>query len=403
MLSGDLLRARVVRGVVKAQYVSLSDVDIATLAGLALELFAGYEGRSRGDLLEGASAAAPRSDRKLWDGFCDVLEKGCEFRAVDGARSQALRQRLWEEGARLFPLGSLPAGGSSVTRIQVLENVGRDFGLSIDEVEAAMFGDLPSEQILDSAPKWSAQQLIERYNLALAQGILLHSMRLCVTFQDPTPVKVRKVLRYVKFFRLLFDLDHSNSDNPCISIEGPLAILESTKAYGMRMAGLLSLLLLVPGVELGATIRWKRRDCEFRVMPEDGLVTHAKDSGSWVPQEFVALVERFRVLLGRDRVSQSSNIFPLTGPHAAVPDIRLSTPDREWFVEVVWPWQRATAKFVDAVIQHAPDNYVLLLSEKAVDPDVRERLVRHGDSRMILYKATPPAEKVLKGRVTQPC
>lgn len=400
MLGGDLLRARVVRGVVKAQYLSLGDVEGMALAGLALELFAGFEGRSRGDLLEGVAAAAPRADRKLWDGFSDVLEKACEFRAVDGAKSQAMRQRLWEEGARHFPLGCVVSGTAPPeTRAAVLERVGGEFGLSAAEIDAAMFGDLPSEQVLDVAPRWSPQQLVERYNLSLAQGILLHSVRLNLTFQDPSPVNVRKVLRYIKFFRLLFELDNSDANKPGITIEGPLSILESTKAYGMRMAGLLSLLLLVPGMELTASIRWKRRECEFRVVPEDGLVTHAKDSGSWIPQEFVALVERFRTLLGRDHVAPSNVIFPLTGPHAAVPDIRLSLPGSELFIEVVWPWQRKSFAFVDAVLEHAPAGYVLLLCEKAIGADVRERVAAMNDSRIMLYRATPPAEKVLKGRL----
>jgi predicted nuclease of restriction endonuclease-like RecB superfamily len=100
----------------------------------------------------------------------------------------------------------------------------------LPEVRETLYSDLPGHRRLvgwDGEPL-TAQALVDRYNLALAQGPLLTARRLTLRALAPELLRVRKVLRWLKFCRLVAEVRHIGEDWS-LEVEGPGAMLALRK------------------------------------------------------------------------------------------------------------------------------------------------------------------------------
>ena len=78
-----------------------------------------------------------------------------------------------------------------------------------------------------------------------AQGLLLTAERLDIRAPWPEPLRLRQLLRYLKFFGLLFQTSGgSRGEGLHVRVDGPLSVLESSNRYGLQLAEFLPALLL---------------------------------------------------------------------------------------------------------------------------------------------------------------
>src|SRR5262249_11126520 len=76
--------------------------------------------------------------------------------------------------------------------------------------------------------------------------------------------------------------------------------------------------------ELRAELRWgpKRKPKDFSLSPRDGLISHAADTGMYVPPELAMFVELFRKKISGWDITEETDILPL-GNSMWIPDYRL--------------------------------------------------------------------------------
>ena len=120
----------------------------------------------------------------------------------------------------------------------------------------ALFADLRDENRLLRFEDITAQRLIDRYNVALAQAVLLRSVHVKVEVRNERPPRYRQLFRRLKFHRLLYHVEGNMNDGYVFHIDGPLSLFSATTKYGLQVALFLPALLPCSDFRLEAELRW---------------------------------------------------------------------------------------------------------------------------------------------------
>src|SRR5262249_30673926 len=236
MLTGNLVRVRYARQRIIPYYTDAADPDWLASAERLLELFRGQEGRSRGELDEDlADAFGDEGGQLVYRGLAKLLEDRCEFEVVSGHPPERLREAVFRAAAEARQGGSTSpneqtiARPTSLDRNAVLRRVADELGMTADEVDHGLFADLKSEQRLIRFKDISAERLLQRYNVALAQAVLLRSTRVHVAVRHESPARYRQLLRLVKFHRLICEVERTGEDCYQLHLDGPLSLFSATQ------------------------------------------------------------------------------------------------------------------------------------------------------------------------------
>ena len=230
-----------------------------------------------------------------------------------------------------------------------------------------MFADLKSEQRLAAFKDISPERLLQRYNVGLAQALLLRAVRVRVVVRREPPARHRQLLRQAKFHRLICDFEPGGPDEQIMTLDGPLSLFSATQKYGLQLAMFLPTILLCRDFELTADLLWgpQKRPKTFVLTPREGLVSHARDAGAWTPPELRMFVELFRKRIETWELSEETEVYPL-GRGFWVPDFRLThrTTGQVILLEVLGFWRKASAeKHLALLREHARMPFLLAVSD----------------------------------------
>ena len=99
--------------------------------------------------------------------------------------------------------------------------------------------DLAEHRRLQTAILPTPPALLERYNLALAQGLAFYASSLRVRTDTQNALELRKLLRWLKWSRLVADV-RRDGDEWALTVEGPGAMFDMQKKYGLQLANFLA-------------------------------------------------------------------------------------------------------------------------------------------------------------------
>ncbi len=270
---------------------------------------------------------------------------------------------------RCAPTGAGAAHRNVFRRDEIIKAVAADLNLEPDAVMNALFADLRDENRLLRFDDLTALRLIDRYNVALAQAVLLRSVNVRAEVRNERPQRYRQFLRKLKFHRLLHRVEGNMSDGYVFYIDGPLSLFSATTKYGMQVAMFLPSLLSCSNFRLEAELRWgpRREVRSFYLDSRDGLVSHVQDTGTYVPVELTAFVERFRQVAPEWEISEATNIFELGREGVWVPDYRAvhTATGVDVFIDVVGYWKKSSLERLTRLLPvHGPARFVLAISER---------------------------------------
>ena len=194
-----------------------------------------------------------------------------------------------------------------------MREAANELSLTPEIVEQGLFADLKSEQRLVHFKDISAEHLLQRYNVALAQAVLYRCTGLHVTIRNEPPQRYRQLLRRVKFHRLLCEMERVGENTWRLHLDGPLSLFSATQKYGLQLALFFPAVLLCRDFEVRAELRWgpQRKPKVFLATPSDGLASHYADSGTYVPPELGMFVELFRKRVTDWDIVEETDVFPL--------------------------------------------------------------------------------------------
>lgn len=352
MLTGRLLDHSRRNGVLSPRFVDPAKPGHLALAEALLGLLATQVGRPRGEV-EAAlgELGAPDVPARLAPGLVHLLLRRCTFEVSAATDPQLLRAGIFDAAAPAWggQAASRDAGAAAYIpppaslaelpawRERVLRAAGGGLGLSPAAAEAQLFADLPDNQRLQELRPITAEGLLYRYNVAQVQGLLLQAERLTLTAPWPPVTRLRQLMRYLKFFGLLYSL-RREGDALQLTADGPLSLLGATGRYGMNLAQFFPALLLWPdNWRLTASVRLRpgQPTAELTVQPHPWLRSHYPDQGQWVPEELAAFIDGMATRGQGWQAEPAAELLPLPDNRFLIPDVVLRHPGdgRRFFLE----------------------------------------------------------------------
>ncbi len=376
MLNGPLVRIRTARQRIIPLYLNRESPDWLEVAESLLLIFREGVGLTRGEIEaeidemvgEGMATLAHR-------GLAKILEDRAEFEVVADVPPETIREKVFSAAAEHRK--ALRAAGlrAPFSRETVLDAVAQELNLEPEKLAASLFADLKDENRLLSFDDMTAQRLVDRYNVGLAQAVLLRSVRITAEVRHEKPARYRQLFRQLKFHRLLYRVEGTMADGYTLQIDGPLSLFSATNKYGLQMALFLPSLLSCADFRLDAELRWgpKREPRSFHLESNDGLVSHRDDAGTYVPAELTAFLDRFRQVAPAWEVSEATEVIELGREGVWVPDYRFvhKATGTDVFVEVVGFWKRSSLERLLRLLPRlGPKRFVLAISDRLkVDED----------------------------------
>ena len=166
-----------------------------------------------------------------------------------------------------------------------------------------LYGDLPYYDCLDKFDDITEQQLLDRYDVALVQGILLSAKNITVTVRTREIPRLRRLFTYLRFFQLLCTLDgdatpmsarEQNADSANknaqfyemrMRIDGPASILEQSRRYGLQLAIFFPAICTMDEWELEANVEWKERTALLKLDHTSALKCPYQNFAAYLPDE----------------------------------------------------------------------------------------------------------------------
>ena len=279
MLPIELLRTKIYKGKIFPIFCSVGFGN-GTNYELANKLTALFENvvktnQRKNLLLEKKISLESEYDYKLVRGLFTILERravfGNSFANIDPI---VLRKKIFEESTK---------SGLALTdskRDQIIQNVVKQYDdLSKQDIEKAMWGDKEENLLLMKFHRIDPKDLLLWYNFSLAQTLLFRCTNM--EFYVEGGIHWKQVLRNVKKFGLMYNLEEQKSDNSRNNdeeyikcrLEGPLSLFKLTDRYGTSMAKLLSWITRAPTWNIAGSIIKKndygRKIYQFSMSNED--------------------------------------------------------------------------------------------------------------------------------------
>lgn len=398
MLTSDLVLARLYRGEVKPRYVDARDAELLELAEQLIAIFAGHLGCSRDALdRELKDLLGSGTDFQLHRALAKLLLDRCDFATASDVEPEVLRQALFEASAEHYRRTLAEGEVFHFDRAAVVTAVAEGLSLSAQQVEAGLYADLKGEQVLEHWKPCNAPWLLDRYNVALAQGVLLRATTLRLRLQEESTLRQRELFRRIKFFRLLHRVQGMGENQWLIDLDGPLSVFKASGKYGIQMANFLPTLLHFDCWSLEAQVAWgkKRRPAKFKLTSDDGLRTvSAPLKGQWQPPELAWLPEQFDKLDSAWQLSTEAEVVVVGGQSVLVPDFVFQHADgRRVIMEVLGFWRRGSLeRRLDELRRKGPKNILLAVSKQLLteEDDLSDLPVE-----VYVFRQAPVARKVL--------
>ena len=396
MLTGKQVRVRVSKGQLIPLYIDATANNFKLLAGQLVGVFRQAVGLSRSEMEEQLDTLVGEGPGSLLNqGLAKLLEDRCEFEVSAEQPPDQLREHV-------FAAAATARQAKEFDRNAVLEQCATELGLGAEQLLRGLFADLKDEQRLLSFDDTTPDALLLRYNVALAQAILLRSTSLEVHVWGETPARYRQLFRAIKFHKLLGTFHPDGTKGYRIVLDGPLSLFSSTQKYGLQLANLLPTLLHCKAFDLQATVKWgaDRKQLGFHISPTDGLRSHTPDFGVYTPRELQLFEENFRADVADWTINSDPHPQTIDGT-TWVPDFQLThtASGKTVYLEIIGFWRK-----VDVVQQlkrlrsGLPGQFLLAVSEAFRADEVDEVEFGQGVYR---YKRLPVATEV--ARLAEQC
>ncbi len=326
-----------------------------------------------------------------------------DYRIVRGFAHLALAEATFVEGIQevaaatlrqeTFTLAARVGYGEKQTS-SVLQTMASRHGLAPETVRDALYADLPERHILTTLADFTPERLIDRYNLAQAQGLLYGALYLRITAHRNVPGEYRRLFHQLKFHGLMYAVEGNLEDGYQIYVDGPASLFRQTRKYGIKMAIFLPALLQITRWEMQAVLRMGDREMVYRLDSDSPLRSHRAPPPVYDSLLEKSFGERWGKLNTPWVLEREVEIIDLKGT-VFVPDFALRHPDgRIAHVEIMGFWHPDYLRRKLSKVRRAgKQNLILAISDRlnVGDEDIQEL-----PGPVIFFKGKLDPRKVLE-------
>lgn len=392
MLTRDLLLFSVRKGKIRPRFLKRKEAELEPLAQAMVGVAKEAVGRPKREIDEALSALAlgakrPKVARGLAKLLTDRLEVAEPEAAVSERREATFRAAM-EALATVAPDGDIEDFAAGVAAV---------VGVPLDALRSELHADLPDARPVVSFDELSAPALLDRYDLALAQGLVLHAKALVLDLPPLGRAEVRRTLRFMRFCRLVGTAEaRAGGEGIRLTVEGPAAIFEGAKSYGLQLASFLTVVPTLPEWRLQAEVALPRRaPATLELSEADPLVASFAGGAGHVPKELRAAAA------GLEAKGWTVDLSPPPRTSGAkgvrVPDFALVAEDGRCLeVELFHRFHRgALARRLDELLEHPEPNLRLGVDRALVkDPEMSGRCESH--AQVFLFRGFPTQRTLVR-------
>jgi hypothetical protein len=329
-----------------------------------LDTYAARVGCSRDEIDEALDAfEVPARDRVAALGLRKVIDDRADFSLPEGVDPEKLRDALFTAAASAHRALDVR---ERFDREKILAEVAQGLSLTPEALEAGLYADLRGAELLRGLQPLTPEAALERYNLGLAQAILLRATRVTVRVSGEGARTYRRLFRAARFHQLLHVVrpvapPPAPAEEPPrkgrkkkqaepepagyeIELDGPYSLFDSVQRYGFRLALFLPSVLACRTFQVHADVLWgkERTPAALSITPADGLVSHAPEMPD-TTAELDLFSAAFTRLGSSWSVARSERVFALPGEEVCAPDLVFTSAEtgEEVHMEVFGFWSRA--------------------------------------------------------------
>lgn len=337
MLTKSLIKFKRCGAELKPSFVDVKNRKELELAQRLINYFASAVGKSRGEIEE-ESKVDPVADFGLEHkaGYTKLLWDRCSFEGVD--TDEGFAEKRWKLLTAAEKLRQSTYFDNYESFQETFEHIR---GEDLESLGSSFYGDLPSHQNLVTFASIEPSQLLERYNVALVQGLLFHARSLAVQLTCDTLGQKRLFLQNLRFHRLLINrLVTGDAGEHSFELEGPLSLFGGTKVYGQRLANFFPRLILLGEWSLEASIEMGKRGGLLRLDHSQGLKSHYREQRRYIPLEFEQFLEAFKREKSGWRAGIGQELYRANASKHIVPDFCFQKAGQKVYLELFHRWHR---------------------------------------------------------------
>lgn len=339
MLTKDLIRYRIKDNNIFPTLIDTGNKNYQEMASALLQVFRESAGKQRVELDEESQAVCEafptrllvaRGLRKLLMDRTDfqqpVNEDFIDFRADIFARSAA----FWK----------------TATAASSLEDLNKKMPQNAEDASAGirenLYGDLSEFQRVERFRKFTVQQLLDRYNIAQAQGLIITSHSLTAEIHAPEIESVRQLVKHLRFRQLLAEISQQEDSRLILRVDGPMNLFFQTQKYGLNLALFFPALLHHAQWKISAVVQPKRQKTYQLTLDQDSrLKPYSHHFSSYVPEEVKQFQTAFVDKVSEWRISPGSRFLDIRGENYCFPDYQLQhDAGAELALELFHSWHK---------------------------------------------------------------
>ncbi len=325
-------------------------------------------------------------DYHLIRGLALLLDRRSVFKCISRADPPTLRQKIFQATGKTGPTIT------TEQREKILGKVAAQLEISLEELEETMYSDLESELKLQEFKPISAQHLLEKYNLSLAQTLLFDSTEIRFTVSG----NWQKIFFKTKRLGLIYEAYKNNE--VWVKIDGPASLFKLTRRYGTAIAKLLPTILANPKWTVEAKILWKFTNKIYTFKLEswkhspifgDKQALEAYDSA--VEEDFA---NRFKALNSGWQLKREPEPV-LAGKHVLIPDFSFEREGAKLYMEIVGFWTTEYLRRKIEKLKKTEENMLVAVDENLACERV-SKLQKRQSLNIIYYRNKIPLPPVLE-------
>lgn len=389
MLNIELLRTTYRNGKYFCRFTDPGKEENRQTARSLLMIFRQGAGRCRSELAtltHQVVLSAP--DPKMAAGLEKLLNDMADFSAADPERDYGtLRQELFRRSGEL------------ISRTEDFSE--EHYRKMLNAPCFDIYGDLPDFEILNTFKEISEEDLLNRYNTALVQTMLLYTDKLLLTIKDPETAELRKVVKFMKFFRLLSEIRQLPSGGVHLEISGPGALLENARKYGLLLGSFFPAVLNLKRYTLEAEITLRSRKGKLILDEKSGLVSHYRNISAYVPEE-IRLFHRSIKEKGEEwQIIGETPFINMGKEGVCFPDLSFRNKEgKVCHLELFHRWHKHTFPKRLAFLEEHPETGLILGADRGAVPDdtfaALEEKYPAAAKRVFRFRDFPGVETVLR-------
>ena len=403
MLTKDLIKFRKQGKYVRPVFIATDDSRLLRIAEDLLTIYHGQEeggNLTRGEIEELVEPILKSyRDIKLTRGFNKLILDRGEFSQAEDFDYPAQRRQVFLKAAKLLQEG--PENYESYYE-KLINNIELK-GFATHDI----FADLPENETLTKFKEVFPRELLERYNCAQVQGLLFHASEMEIKVASPDPAELRRLFKYLKFFRLLAEIKQLKSpvnekDTLVmqLKISGPASMLENSRKYGLQLASFFPAVCALPKWQLKADVKLTNNIYRLNLDETTNLVSHYRNFTAYIPEEIIIFHRLFKEKVDDWKISGETPFIKTQKQEIVFPDLNFQNKKGEIIhLELFHRWHRGALLKRLEFCEANPDLPLLLGVDRALLKGELTQLLENSayfQKKGFLFRDFPGVTKVKK-------